>query len=109
MLLSLVRVVFFIALIVAATLAGSYLIEAGGEIKLSFNGKEHRFAPIVGLTGIASFMIVVWVMFKLFGLLTALFKFFNGVETFVSRYFNRNRERKGFESLADSMVALASG
>ena len=109
MLLSLVRVILFIAFIVAATVACSYLIEAGGEIKLSFNGEEHRFAPIVGLTGIASFMIAVWVMFKLFGLLTALFKFFNGGETFVSRYFNRNRQRKGFESLADSMVALASG
>ena len=47
MLLSLVRVVFFIAFIVAATVACSYLIEAGGEIKLSFNGEEHRFAPIV--------------------------------------------------------------
>lgn len=109
MLLSLIRIVFFIALIVVAAFAGSYLIEAGGEVKLSFNGEEHRFTPIAGLIGLVVFMIAVWVAFKLFGLLVAVFKFFNGDETAVSRYFTRNRERKGFEALADGMVALAAG
>lgn len=109
MLLSLIRIVFFIALIVAAAFAGSYLIEAGGEVKLSFNGEEHVFSPIAGLMGLAVFMIAIWVAIKLFGLLVAIFKFFNGDETAVSRYFTRNRERKGFEALADGMVALAAG
>lgn len=109
MLMSLIRIVFFIALIVAAAFAGSYLIEAGGEVKLSFNGEEHVFSPIAGLIGLAVFMIAIWVAIKLFGLLVAVFKFFNGDETAVSRYFTRNRERKGFEALADGMVALAAG
>ncbi|MDB9857738.1 heme biosynthesis protein HemY [Amylibacter sp.] len=109
MLLSLIRIVFFIALIVVAAFAGSYLIEAGGEVKLSFNGDEHRFTPIAGLIGLIVFMIAVWVVFKLFGLLVAVFHFFNGDETAVSRYFTRNRERKGYEALADGMVALAAG
>ncbi|HID05774.1 MAG TPA: tetratricopeptide repeat protein, partial [Armatimonadetes bacterium] len=30
-------------------------------------------------------------------------------ETAISRYFDRSRERKGFEALADGMMALASG
>lgn len=109
MLLSLTRIVFFIALIIAAAFAGSYLIEAGGEVKLSFNGEEHRFTPIAGIIGLVAFMLAVWIAFKLFGLLVAVFKFFNGDETAVSRYFTRNRERKGFEALADGMVALAAG
>lgn len=109
MLLSLIRIVFFIALIVVVAFAGSYLIEAGGEVKLSFNGEEHRFTPIAGIIGLVVFMLAVWLAFKLFGLLVAVFKFFNGDETAVSRYFTRNRERKGYEALADGMVALAAG
>ena len=78
-------------------------------MKLSFNGEEHVFSPIAGLIGLVVFMLAIWVAIKLFGLLVAVFKFFNGDETAASRYFTRNRERKGFEALADGMVALAAG
>jgi HemY protein len=36
-------------------------------------------------------------------------RFLNGDETAISRYFNRRAERKGFEALAEGMMALAAG
>ncbi|MCB2137681.1 MAG: tetratricopeptide repeat protein, partial [Rhodobacteraceae bacterium] len=39
----------------------------------------------------------------------AFLRFLNGDETALSRYFDRNRERKGYQALADALMALASG
>jgi HemY protein len=52
---------------------------------------------------------LVWLAFKLIGLAIATFRFLNGDETAISRYFSRNRERKGYEALSEGMMALASG
>lgn len=109
MLLSLVRIIFFFTIIAVLSFVASHLIEAGGEVKLSFNGEEYRFTALVGLIGLVSLIIAAWLASKIFGFLIAVFKFFNGSETAISRYFIRNRERKGFDSLADGMVALAAG
>ena len=35
-------------------------------------------------------------------------KFINGDETAISRYFDRNRERKGYQALSEGLMALAS-
>lgn len=42
-------------------------------------------------------------------MLIATLKFINGDETAISRYFDRNRERKGFQALSEGLMALASG
>jgi len=54
-------------------------------------------------------VFVVWVLLKLLALLFAVLKFINGDETALSRYFDRNRERKGFDALSEGLMALASG
>ena len=41
--------------------------------------------------------------------LASVMKFINGDDTAISRYFTRNRERKGYQALSDGMLALASG
>jgi HemY protein len=46
---------------------------------------------------------------RLAGLIIATLRFINGDETALSRYFDRNRERKGFQALADGLMAIASG
>ena len=38
-----------------------------------------------------------------------MIRFLNGDETAISRYFDRNRERKGYRALSEGMMALASG
>ena len=109
MLWSLIRIFLFIGLITAAAFGASFLIETGGEVRLSFGGTEYTFEPLIAVIGLALFMAGCWLALKLLGLLLAVFHFFNGDETAVSRYFMRNRERRGFEALADGMVALAAG
>ncbi len=109
MLWSLIRIFLFIGIITAAAFGTTFLIENGGEVRLSFAGTEYTFQPLVAIIIIALFLVAVWVSFKILGLLVAVFYFFNGDETAISRYFTRNRERRGFEALADGMVALAAG
>jgi HemY protein len=46
-------------------------------------------------------LALVWLVLRLVGLLVAVLRFLNGDETAISRYFDRNRERKGYEALAD--------
>lgn len=109
MLWSLIRIFLFIGIITAAAFSTSFLIENGGLVRLSFAGTEYTFQPLIAIIGIVLFLVAAWVTLKLLGLLLAVFRFFNGDETAISRYFNRNRERRGFEALADGMVAIASG
>lgn len=109
MIASLIRILFFMALVIAAAFGLAFLIDTGGEVRLSFGGREYLFEPLDALIGLAVLMIAIWAVFKLLGLLVAVFRFFNGDETAISRYFTRNRERKGYEALSDGMVALASG
>ena len=109
MLWSLVRIFLFIGIITAAAFGASFLIETGGEVRLSFGGTEYTFEPLVALIGFLLLLAGCWFALKLLGLLFAVFRFFNGDETAISRYFMRNRERRGFDALADGMVALAAG
>ena len=49
MIWSLVRILFFLALITAAAFGAAFLIETGGEVRLSFGGREYTFEPLVAL------------------------------------------------------------
>ncbi|MCP5075498.1 MAG: heme biosynthesis protein HemY [Rhodobacteraceae bacterium] len=109
MLWSLIRIFVFIGVITAAAFGASFLIETGGEVRLSFGGTEYTFEPLVALIGLVMLLLGCWLSLKLLGLLLAVFRFFNGDETAITRYFMRNRERRGFDALADGMVALAAG
>ena len=54
-------------------------------------------------------VIAIWLALIVFGLVVAFVRFVNGDETAISRYFDRSRERKGYEALAEGMMAIASG
>lgn len=113
MLWSLLKIVVFVALIAAATFGLGYLIESDGtglaEALVVINGTEYALSPLkLALAGLL-FLIAAYVLFKLAGLLIALLKYINGDDTALSRYFDRNRERKGYQALADGLMALASG
>ncbi|WP_425051606.1 heme biosynthesis protein HemY [Psychromarinibacter sp. S121] len=109
MLWSLVKVVLFVALIAAATLGAGYLMETDGGIRVSVANTEFNLGPLQAVIAMILLVVVVWLFIKLVGLLVACLRFLNGDETAISRYFARNRERKGFQALADGMMALASG
>ena len=61
------------------------------------------------VAALALLIVLVWLFLKLMTLLIATYHFLNGDETAISRYFDRNREKKGFEALSEGMMALASG
>lgn len=109
MIWSLTKIVVFVAAITALTFGASYVIDAGGEVRIALGTNEFTLTPLAGMIGILLILLAGWVTFRLVGLLIAVFRFFNGDETAISRYFDRNRERRGFEALADGLMALASG
>jgi HemY protein len=109
MLWSLTKVILFVAAIAALALGAVILSETGGAMQVIVAGWEFTIGPMQAVVlGILLFA-VVWLTLKLLGLLGATIRFLNGDETAISRYFDRNRERKGYRALSEGMMALASG
>lgn len=109
MLWSLIKILLFVAAIAGLTLGAGYLMETGGGISVAVGTVEFTLGPLQSIIAALVLLFTVWVVFKLVGLVVAFLRFLNGDETAISRYFDRNRERKGFQALADGMMALASG
>ncbi|SPF81141.1 heme biosynthesis protein HemY [Pseudoprimorskyibacter insulae] len=109
MIWSLIKIVVFVILIGALTLGAGFLMESDGGIQITAAGKEFVLGPLESVIGAVVLVVLIWLFFKLATLIVALLKFLNGDETAISRYFDRNRERKGFQALSDGMMALASG
>ena len=109
MLWSLIKVIFFVALVAALALGASYLLEAEGGVRLAFGTTELNLGPLQAVIGLILLVIAVWLLLKLLRFLVALWHFINGDDTALSRHFARSRERRGFETLAEGMMALAAG
>ena len=109
MIWSLLRIVVFLVALLALAFGFTLLAQADAVLRLSFAGWELTMHPlqiaIVGLVALG----LVWGLLKLLGLLLAVLRFVNGDETAISRYLDRNREQRGFQALADGMMALAAG
>jgi len=109
MLWSLIKIVLFVVIVAALTLGAGYLMETGGGIRVSVGTVEFNLGPLQAVIAMLLLVLAVWLFLKVFNLLVATIRFLNGDETAISRYFDRNRERKGFQALADGLMALASG
>lgn len=109
MLWSLIKIVLFVVLVAAATLGAGFLLEMDGGVRIAVSGQEFNLSPLTAVVAMILLVLAVWLFIKLFGLLIATLKFLNGDETAISRWFDRNRERKGYDALSEGMMALASG
>ncbi|WP_299786865.1 heme biosynthesis HemY N-terminal domain-containing protein [uncultured Marivita sp.] len=109
MLWSLFKIVLFVVIVAALTLGAGFLMESNGGIQITAGGTEFNLGPLQSVIAALIAILAVWVFLKLFALLIATLKFINGDETAISRYFDRNRERKGFQALSEGLMALASG
>ena len=109
MIWSLVKILLFIAVVVALTLGASLLLQTGGGIVLAVAGYEFTLGPLQAVIVALVLLGLVWLVMRLVGLIVALLRFLNGDETAISRYFDRNREQKGYQAFAEGMIALASG
>ncbi len=109
MLWSIIKIVVFFALVAALAWGAWYVLDMQGGVTIQAAGIEVTLTPIMAVLALIALIIAVWLFLKLFGLLIAVLKFINGDETALSRYFDRSRERKGFQALSEGMMALASG
>ncbi|MBL4750215.1 MAG: tetratricopeptide repeat protein [Amylibacter sp.] len=109
MIWSLVRIILFICTIALITFGVVFLIDTGGEVRVSIAAMEYSFSPLMAAIAVILLLVAVWLVIIALGLVLAIFHFFNGDETAITRYFNRNRQKRGFDALAEGMVALASG
>ncbi|MFK7754641.1 MAG: heme biosynthesis protein HemY [Sedimentitalea sp.] len=109
MLWSLIKILVFVVIIAALALAAGYLMESTGGVQITVAGTEFTLGPLQSVIAAVVLVFAVWIGLKLLSLLYATLKFLNGDETALSRYFDRNRERRGFQALSEGLMALASG
>jgi HemY protein len=109
MLWSLIKILSFVAMVMLISFGAGRLMEAKGAVTIQYSGFELSFGTLQAALLVLGLLISLWLLLKLLGLVIALLRFINGDETALSRYFDRNRERRGFEALSDGLMALASG
>lgn len=109
MLWSIIKIVVFIALVAAAAMGAGYLLELDGGVRIVMAGQEYNLTPLTAVIALLFLVLAIWVFLKLASLVIAVLKFINGDETAISRYFDRNRQQKGYKALSEGMMALASG
>ena len=109
MIWSFLKITAFVALVAGAALLANYFATSGGGIRIELPGQEFFFGPVQAVIALILALVGLWLVLRLLGLALAVLRFVNGDETAFSRYFDRNRERKGYQALTDGMMALASG
>ncbi|WP_299045162.1 heme biosynthesis HemY N-terminal domain-containing protein [uncultured Tateyamaria sp.] len=109
MIWSLVKIIIFVVAVAALALGAGWLLETEGGIQIVVAGKEYTLGPLQSVIALGVLIFAVWVLLKLMGLLIAVWHFLNGDDTAISRYFERRKYAKGYDALAEGMMALASG
>lgn len=109
MLWSLLKILVFVAIIALLAFGAGLLLEMRGGMLITIAGTEYSLGPLKSVIALIALVVLVWLFLKLLSLLVATLKFLNGDETALSRFFDRGRERRGYQALADGLMALASG
>lgn len=109
MLWSLTKVILFVVAVAALALGAGMLSETDGAMRIIVSGWEFTIGPLQAVVLGVLLLLAVWLALRILGFLGAVVRFLNGDETAISRYFDRNRERKGYKALSEGMLALASG
>ncbi|MEM8790459.1 MAG: heme biosynthesis HemY N-terminal domain-containing protein [Pseudomonadota bacterium] len=109
MLGSFVRILLFVGIVSVATWGAYRLMEDGGSVYVNVAGFEYALTPLAAALALLLAFLVLAIFFKIAGLIVAVYRFILGDETAISRFFNRSRERRGFDALTRAMTALAEG
>ncbi len=109
MLWTLIKIAIFLGNVVAGTWATGALMEADGGIRIAVAGTELTLGPLESVIALVFLMVASWLLFKIVGLIVAFIRFALGDATAINRFFDRRRERRGYDELAEGMMALASG
>ncbi|NPD17392.1 heme biosynthesis protein HemY [Xinfangfangia sp. D13-10-4-6] len=109
MLWSLTKIAVFLGLVAGLAFFAGHFSEQGGLVRLWAFDQEFTLGPVAAVIALLALVLIVWLGLKLVGFVFAALRFLNGDETAISRYFDRNRERRGYAALSDGLIALASG
>lgn len=109
MLWSLLKVILFVTIVGGLAYGAGVLLETDGGVLIAFAGREFTLGPLSAMIALILLLVLLWIVLKVIGLIVATLRFLNGDETALSRYFDRNRERKGYQALSEGLLALASG
>ena len=109
MLWSIIKIAVFIAFVAAVTYGATFLLELDGGVRIVAAGMEINLTPIKAVIALGLLMLIIWLLMKLAGLAVATLKVINGDETALSRYFDKNRQEKGYRALSEGILALAEG
>ncbi|MEO1459951.1 MAG: heme biosynthesis HemY N-terminal domain-containing protein, partial [Pseudomonadota bacterium] len=111
MLNSIIKFAIFIGIVGALAVGVNYLLTApeGDGVVITFREQEWTLRPLMFAGLVLGGFAALWLALKVTGIGIAVFNFIMGDETAFSRYFERNRERKGTEALAGAHAAIVSG
>ncbi|MBV0891760.1 heme biosynthesis protein HemY [Paracoccus sp. Z118] len=109
MLLSLLKILLFFSVVLAGALAVMRLAEADQVLRVVFNGVEYTLGPVQIIVLALLVVLAGWLTVQLLRLAIAFLRFLAGDRTAIDRHFARKRERKGYQAVADGMLAVASG
>ena len=109
MLWTLLKVLIFVGIVAALAFGASHVIASGEGIRIVLGDTEFTMGLLTAIIVAIVAMVAAWLLFKLVGLIVALIRFLNGDETAMSRYLDRSREKRGYEALADGILALTAG
>lgn len=103
------KIAIFVTVIAALTFGAAFLSSSGGAVRLTLSGMEYTLGPLQAVLALLVLFVVLWAVLTVSGLVVAFVRFLNGDDSALRRYFDRNRERKGYRALSEGMMALASG
>ncbi|MGB0507827.1 MAG: heme biosynthesis protein HemY [Pikeienuella sp.] len=110
MITMLIRTAIWVAVILIASIAIVFLMSAEGGVTIDLNRQTYGpFAPMEFAIGVLLLTAVLWLAWRIFGLIVAIVRFVSGDETALSRYWFRSQERRGFDALAEGQILLAEG
>lgn len=110
MLLMLIRTLLWGLAILAVAFAFDWLRDSTGGISVDLNGRAYGpFAPLEFVGLVLAIGLLIWLLIKGFSFAVALVRFLSGDETALSRYWNRSRERRGFDALSEGLISMAEG
>ena len=109
MLWTLIKLLAFVAIVTAITWGAVWLLGIEGGARITMAGSEINLTPLQLVIGFLVLVVALWIALKVLGLVVATLRWINGDDNALSRYFSRNRERRGYEALSEGMLALAAG
>jgi HemY protein len=106
---TLLKILAFVAVVIALAIWAGQLMDSGQTVGLRLMDMEYELGPVQALVALVVFAAAIWLAMKALGLAFAIFRFMNGDETAVSRYFTRNREKRGLDALLAALLAQSTG